>query len=42
MGFLASCACVNTTVWMHCLDVNKTPGEKARWEVYKNATCCFE
>ena len=27
---------------MHHLDANKTHGEKARWELQKNATCCFE
>ena len=27
---------------MHYMDTNKTHGEKARWKLQKNATCCFE
>ena len=27
---------------MHYRNANKTPGEKANWELHKNATCCFE
>ena len=42
MGFLSSCGCVNTTVWMHHLEANKTHREKARWELHKNAACSFE
>ena len=41
MGFLSSCGCVNTTVWMHHMDANKTYEEKARWELHKNANCCL-
>ena len=33
---------VNTTVWMHHMDVYKLLGEKARWELHKNSTCYFE
>ena len=29
-GFIPSCGCVDTTVWMHHMDANKTHGEKAR------------
>ena len=28
--------------WLHRLDVNKTIGEKAKWEIQKDAMCCFE
>ena len=27
---------------MYCLNSNETPGEKAWWELHKNAMCCFE
>ena len=27
---------------LHQLDVNKTHEEKARWELHKNAMCCFQ
>ena len=27
---------------MHHLDSNKIPGEIVRWELSKNAKCCFE
>ena len=42
MGFLPSSSPVNTTVWMYHIDTNKMHGEKARWELQKKATCCFE
>ena len=41
LGFFQAMT-VNTTVWMHHIDANKTHGEKARWEIYKNAVCYFE
>ena len=28
---------VDTAIWMHYLDANKTAGEKARWQLHKNA-----
>ena len=31
-----------SAVWLHHLDFNEIPGEKARWEVHKNAACSFE
>ena len=34
--------CVNTTVWMHHMDADKTHREKARWKLHKNATSGFE
>ena len=33
---------VVTTKRIHHLDSNETHGEKARWELLKNATYCFE
>ena len=27
---------------MHYVDTNKMHGEKAWWELHKNATCCLE
>ena len=32
----------NTTVWLHHLEFNETPGEKARWELHNDAACYFE
>ena len=37
IGFLPSCRCVNTTEQFHYM--NKTLGEKVRWELHKGATC---
>ena len=42
MGFLPSCNCVGTTVWMHHMNANKMRGEKTRWDIHKNAICGFE
>ena len=33
---------ISTIVWLHYLDSNKTLREKARWELHKDAACCFE
>ena len=32
----------STTVWLHHQDATKVHREKVRWELQKNATCCFE
>ena len=32
---------VSTTIWIHHLDTDKIHEEKAKWELHKNATCCF-
>ena len=42
IGFLPSCRCVNTTVWMHYKDIDKMHREEARWELRKNDTYYFE
>ena len=33
---------VSTIVWLHNLDFNETLGEKARWELLKDAVNRFE
>ena len=33
---------INTTVWLHYLDSNETLGEKAGWELLKEAACCLQ
>ena len=37
MQFLPSCDHVNTAIWMHYMDINKTAGEKAWQQLHKNA-----
>ena len=36
------CICVGVTLWRHHLDSNETFGDKAWWELHKDAACCFE
>ena len=40
--FLPGSGHINTAVWMHYLDANKTAGEKARWQLHKNVTSNIE
>ena len=28
---------IDTAIWMHYMDANKTAGEEARWQLHKNA-----
>ena len=42
MQFLASCGCIHTAIWMDYLDANITAGEKARWQLHKNAASNIE
>ena len=42
MGILPSYSHVITIVWLHHLDFNKIPGEKAKQELHKDAVCYFE
>ena len=43
MGIFLSYSCISTTVWLYHLNFNKTPGEKASWELYNDAAaCCSE
>ena len=40
--FLPSRCRVNTPIWMHYMDANKTAGEKARGQLHKNAASNIE
>ena len=40
--FLPSSGHINTTVWMHYLDANKTTGEEARRQLHKNVASNIE
>ena len=42
MGILPNCNQVSTIVWLHYQDFNIAIWEQARWELHKDATCCFE
>ena len=33
------CCHIDTTIWLHYMDANKTAGEEARRQLHKNATC---
>ena len=41
-GILLICSHVNTIAWLHHLDFDDTPQEKARCELRKDAAWCFE
>ena len=40
--FLPGSGHIDTVVWMHYLDANKTAGEKARRQLHKNAASNIE
>ena len=40
--FLPSSGCVDTAVWMHHMDANKTAGEEATWQLHKNVASNIE
>ena len=40
--FLSSRGRIDTAIWMHYLDADKTAGEKARWRLHKNAASNIE
>ena len=42
MQFLPGSGCVNTAVWMHYLDANKTAGEEARRQLHMNVASNIE
>ena len=42
MQFLPSSSRVDTAIWMHYMDANKTAEEKARRQLYKNAASNIE
>ena len=37
--FLPGSGHIDTAIWMHYMDANKTTGEEARWQLHKNAAC---
>ena len=37
MQFLPNCGRIDTAIWLHYIDANKTAGEKARRQLLKNA-----
>ena len=40
--FLPGCGRVDTAVWMHYLDTDKTVGEEAKRQLYKNVASNIE
>ena len=42
MRFFTSFLCVNTTLWIHHMDANKTHGEKGRLELHKTVEQILE
>ena len=38
--FLPGSGCVDTAIWLHYMDANKTTGEEARRQLHKN--CCVQ
>ena len=39
---LPGSGCIDTAIWMHYMDANKTAGEEARWQLHKNAASNLE
>ena len=37
--FLPGSGHIDTAIWMHYMDANKTAGKEARWQLHKNAAC---
>ena len=42
MQFLPGSGRIDTAVWMHYLDTNKTGAEEARWQLHKNVMSNIE
>ena len=42
MQFLPGSGHIDTAIWMHYMDSNKTAGEEARQQLHKNAACNLE
>ena len=40
--FLPGSCGIDTAVWMHYMDANKTAGEEAKWQLHKNAASNIE
>ena len=41
-SFFQAAGRVDTAIWMHCMDANKTDGEKAWRQLHKNAVSNIE
>ena len=37
--FLPGSGHIDTAIWMHYMDANKTAGEETGWQLHKNAAC---
>ena len=37
--FLPGSGHIDTAIWMHYMDADKTAGEETRWQLHKNAAC---
>ena len=37
MQFLPGSGHIDTAIWLHYMDANKTAGEETRWQLHKNA-----
>ena len=37
--FLPGSGHIDTAIWMHYMDANKTAREETRWQLHKNAAC---
>ena len=42
MQFLPGSGRIDTAIWMHYLDANKTAEEEARWQLHKNVASNIE
>ena len=40
--FIPGSGSIDTAIWMHYIDSNKTAGEEARWQLHKNAASNLE
>ena len=38
-SFFQAAVLIDTAIWLHYMDANKTAGEEARWQLHKNAAC---
>ena len=38
-SFFQAAGHIDTAIWMHYMDANKTAGEETRWQLHKNAAC---
>ena len=36
-SFFQAAVTIDTAIWMHYMDANKTVGEETRWQLHKNA-----